>query len=474
VPPPLHIGWRPNLWLWRRDPKPRWPGRRRLQKRRAEGANLVVQGGGGDIGTDQGHTSGGLGAHADGANPATEVSGLTGVRGHSCRGGGRGSTDGIMQGTAGGGTALGTKDGVLRATGALLYTDEDGGMSLGDDVFHIDSGVPGAGTTQGGSSLPAASDDTLQRLGRQIRLAATSGGSLCNSGNCGWQCVLRAHGNGGGLGSSGGILRGDNDVLSKGGDTLGSDLVGASAPGVGNQGSDMLSAADDGCIGAYSLGGDDLGMSLGGSSLGSGGGIVGSSSSVNALLGNIVPLGDGSTDDRAGMEDNMNGAADWRWPASGRRRRPQRGQLQCSGRHRRPAGGALRSSNDKDKVLSECGMCSGMGKLSRDDPNGGTVSPGIQVGGVLAGESGRKDLSFSVHDGSGVPGIDASDSSGVLPTGGGNDELGMVDRGGDMHTESGGSRGDQAQHKGRGAWRVRAPDLVHARQAKDSGHADRA
>jgi hypothetical protein len=80
-----------------------------------------------------------------------------------------------------------------------------------------------------------------------------------------------------GLGSGGGILRGDNDVLSKGGDALGSDLVGSSTLGVGNQASDLLRAASISCIGAYGLGGNDLGMSLGGSSLGSSGDIVGDS-----------------------------------------------------------------------------------------------------------------------------------------------------------------------------------------------------
>jgi hypothetical protein len=36
-----------------------------------------------------------------------------------------------IQGTAGGGIALGTKGSILLATGALLYTGEDGGMSTG-------------------------------------------------------------------------------------------------------------------------------------------------------------------------------------------------------------------------------------------------------------------------------------------------------------------------------------------------------
>jgi hypothetical protein len=91
---------------------------------------LAVQGGGGggDIGIDQGHASGGVqpagkgdgrrlgkghlrdahygnlrgtrsggpGAHADGADPAAEVSGLTSVRGHSYRGSGRVSMGGDM------------------------------------------------------------------------------------------------------------------------------------------------------------------------------------------------------------------------------------------------------------------------------------------------------------------------------------------------------------------------------------------
>jgi hypothetical protein len=136
--------------------------------------------------------------------------------------------------------------------------------------------------------------------------------------------------------------------------------------------------------------------------------------------------------------------------------------------------------------LSEYGMCSGMGRLGRDDPDRGTVSPSVRVGGVLASESGRKGLGFGVHigigvfvTGSGVPSVDASDGSRVPPTGDGDDELGVVDGGGSMHTGRGGSmqtgsRGDQAQYKGRGVRWVRAPDPVHARQAKDSGHADRA
>jgi hypothetical protein len=48
-------------------------------------------------------------------------------------------------------------------------------------------------------------------------------------------------------------------------------------------------------------------------------------SSVNALLDNVVPLGDGNTDDQADMDDDMSGAADWRWPAHGGRACPQRG-----------------------------------------------------------------------------------------------------------------------------------------------------
>jgi hypothetical protein len=66
---------------------------------------------------------------------------------------------------------------------------------------------------------------------------------------------------------------------------------------MGNQASDLLRAAGSGCIDTYGLGGNDLGTSLGGSSLGSNGGIVGDSSSVNALLDNVVPLGDCSMDD---------------------------------------------------------------------------------------------------------------------------------------------------------------------------------
>jgi hypothetical protein len=137
-----------------------------------------------------------------------------------------------------------------------------------------------------------------------------------------------------GLGSGGGILRGDNDVLSNCGDALDSDLVGAGAPGVGNQASDLLRAVGIGCIGAYDLGGNDLGTSLGGSNLGSSGDIMGDSSSVNTLLDNIIPLGNGNTDDRADMDDDMSGAADWRWLARGRRGRPQRGRLRHSGWHR--------------------------------------------------------------------------------------------------------------------------------------------
>jgi hypothetical protein len=146
-----------------------------------------VQGGVGDIGTDKGHAngviqpaskgddgdlskghlqdaqygnlwgtrSGGLGVHVDGDDPVMELSGLTGIRGHSYRGSGRDSTGGDLQGAAGGGTILGTRGGVLLATSALLYTGEDGGMSTGDDVFRIDSGVPNVGTTQGGVGSPA-------------------------------------------------------------------------------------------------------------------------------------------------------------------------------------------------------------------------------------------------------------------------------------------------------------------------------
>jgi hypothetical protein len=82
-------------------------------------------------------------------------------------------------------------------------------------------------------------------------------------------------------------------------------------------------------------------------------------------------------------------------------------------------------------------MCSGMGRLGRDDPDGGMVSPGVQVGGIFAGESGRKGLSFGIHigigvlvTGSSVPSADTSDGSGALSTG--DDELGVVDGGGRM------------------------------------------
>jgi hypothetical protein len=130
---------------------------------------------------------------------------------------------------------------------------------------------------------------------------------------------------GGGLGCCGGGLRGDNDVLNKGSNTLGSDLVGAGAPSVGNQASDLVKAAGSGCIGMYGLGSNDLGTSLGCSSLGSSGGIVADSSSINALLDNAVPLGDGSMDDRADMDDDMNGTSDWRWHVRDWRRCSQRG-----------------------------------------------------------------------------------------------------------------------------------------------------
>jgi hypothetical protein len=58
--PARHTGRQPNLWLQRRGSEPRSPGRRRLQKRRAAHATLAVQGRGDDIGTDQGHASGGV------------------------------------------------------------------------------------------------------------------------------------------------------------------------------------------------------------------------------------------------------------------------------------------------------------------------------------------------------------------------------------------------------------------------------
>jgi hypothetical protein len=50
------------------------------------------------------------------------------------------------------------------------------------------------------------SDDILRRSGRQI--VVTSGGGLRSSD---WQCVLSPYGSGGGLGSGGGVLRGDNE-----------------------------------------------------------------------------------------------------------------------------------------------------------------------------------------------------------------------------------------------------------------------
>jgi hypothetical protein len=78
--------------------------------------------------------------------------------------------------------------------------------------------------------------------------------------------------------------------------------------------------------------------------------------------------------------------------------------------------------------LSEYGMCSGMGRHGSDDPDGSTVSPGVGVCDVLAGESCCKGLGFGVLViDSGLPSADASDGSGVLPTCDGNDELGMVD-----------------------------------------------
>jgi hypothetical protein len=87
----------------------------------------------------------------------------------------------------------------------------------------------------------------------------------------------------------------------------------------------LLRAAGSGCIGAYDLGGNDLGSSTG---------IVGDSSSVNALLDNAVPLGDGNTNDRVGMDDEMSGAVHWRWPTRGWRWHPQHGRLRHSGQHR--------------------------------------------------------------------------------------------------------------------------------------------
>jgi hypothetical protein len=111
-----------------------------------------------------------------------------------------------------------------------------------------------------------------------------------------------------------------------------------------------------------------------------------------------------------------------------------------------------------------------MGSLGSDDPDGSTVSPRVWVCDVLAGESGCKGLGFGVLIiDSGVPSADASDGSGVLPTGDGDDELGMVNRGGNMHTGSSGSRGDQGQHKGRDVWRVCAPDTVMLVKIKTLG-----
>jgi hypothetical protein len=133
-----------------------------------------------------------MSVHTDGADPAADVNGLTGAQGHSCCGGGHDATGIDLQVAMGGGSALGTRSGVLRDTGAPLYTGEEGGMSVGDGVFHIDRGVPSTGTIQGGGNLPAGGDDTIRRSGQQIKLAATSGGGLRDSGSCGRQCVLRA------------------------------------------------------------------------------------------------------------------------------------------------------------------------------------------------------------------------------------------------------------------------------------------
>jgi hypothetical protein len=80
-------------------------------------------------------------------------------------------------------------------------------------------------------------------------------------------------------------------------------------------------------------------------------------------------------------------------------------------------------------------MCSGMGWLCRDGPNGGTINPSVMAGDVLIGESSNKGLNFLVHDGT-------SDGSGVLPASGSDGELGVVDGGGDTHLGSDGSRGD--------------------------------
>jgi hypothetical protein len=159
---------------------------------------------------------------------------------------------------------------------------------------------------------------------------------------------------------------------------------------------DLLAAVGGGCIDAYNLGDDDLGTALGGSSLGSDNIIVGGSSNTDALLGNVIPLGDGSTTDRVGKDDDLStgdlsGTTDWRWPMSGRSGRHRLG-------HRRPSkGGGLRASSDEDKVLGECGMCSGTERLGRDGPDGSMVSPGVLAGGILAGESGRKGLNIGVH-----------------------------------------------------------------------------
>jgi hypothetical protein len=94
-------------------------------------------------------------------------------------------------------------------------------------------------------------------------------------------------------------------------------------------------------------------------------------------------------------------------------------------------------------------MCSGMGWLCRDGPNGGTINPSVMAGDVLNGESSNKGLNFLVHDGTSVlitssdnPSTDMSNGSGVLPASGSDGELGVVDGGGDTHLGSDGSRGD--------------------------------
>jgi hypothetical protein len=117
---------------------------------------MAAVGDGSSLPADSGiHTMGtrssGMGTHIDGADPATDVSGLTGARGHSCCGGGWDATGGDVQGAVGGGTTWGPRSGVLRATGAPLYTGEDDRMDAGDGL-PVGGGVDFSAGERGGLS----------------------------------------------------------------------------------------------------------------------------------------------------------------------------------------------------------------------------------------------------------------------------------------------------------------------------------